>query len=66
MNVLYVGKFFPEKLLKTIKNDSRGKMGMSNHNFEMSILNGLAKQDNACVKCVIAPGTRFHLFIWTT
>lgn len=56
MNVLYVGKFFPKKTLKTIKNDSRGKMGMSNHNFEMSILNGLAKQENACVKCVIAPG----------
>ena len=56
MNVLYVGKFFPEKLLKTIKNDSRGKVGMSNHNFEMSILNGLAKQEDACVKCVIAPG----------
>lgn len=56
MNVLYVGKFFPEKMLKTIKDDSRGKVGMSNHNFEMSILNGLAKQKNACVKCVIAPG----------
>lgn len=56
MNIVYVGKFFPEKLLKTIKDDSRGKMGMSNHNFEMSILNGLAKQENAHVKCVIAPG----------
>lgn len=56
MNVVYVGKLFPQGLVKTVADDSRGKMGMSNHNFEMSILNGLAKQENARVKCVIAPG----------
>ena len=56
MNIVYVGKLFPQGLVKTVADDSRGKMGMSNHNFEMSILNGLAKQENAHVKCVIAPG----------
>ncbi|MEE0907671.1 MAG: glycosyltransferase [Muribaculaceae bacterium] len=56
MNVLYVGKLFPRELVKTVADDSRGKMGMSNHNFEMSILNGFTRQENARVKCVIAPG----------
>ena len=34
-----MGKFFPNKLLSTIKTDSKGLIGMSNHNFEMSIIN---------------------------
>ena len=64
MNVLYVGKLFPRELVKTVSSDSRGKMGMSNHNFEMSILNGLARQEDACVKCVIAPGVYSFPFIY--
>lgn len=56
MNVLYLGKFFPQTLLKTLKEDSRGKIGLSNHNFEMSILNGLSQQDNIDLKCVTCPG----------
>ena len=55
-NIVYLGKLFPQGLVKTVADDSRGKMGMSNHNFEMSILNGFSRQENARVKCVIAPG----------
>lgn len=44
MNILFVGKFFPPEMLKTIKEDSKGKVGFSNHNFEMSIVHGLEKQ----------------------
>ena len=29
---------------------------MSNHNFEMSLINGLCQQDNIDLKCVIIPG----------
>lgn len=56
MNILYLGKFFPQTLLKTLKEDSRGKIGLSNHNFEMSILNGLSQQDNIDLKCITCPG----------
>lgn len=55
MNVLYLGKFYPKTLLKTIKDDSRGKVGLSNHNFEMSILNGLSQQDDIDLKCITCP-----------
>lgn len=56
MNILYLGKFYPQTLLKTLKEDSRGKIGLSNHNFEMSILHGLCQQDNIDLKCITCPG----------
>ena len=56
MNILYLGKFFPQTMLKTIKADSKGKIGFSNHNFEMSILNGLCLQDGICLRCITLPG----------
>lgn len=56
MNILYLGKFFPQTMLKTIKADSKGKIGFSNHNFEMSILNGLCQQDGICLRCITLPG----------
>lgn len=55
MNILYLGKFYPKTLLKTIMDDSRGKVGLSNHNFEMSILNGLSQQDDIDLKCITCP-----------
>lgn len=43
MKYIYIGKFFPQNILETIREDSKGKMGYSNHNFEMSIIQGLSK-----------------------
>lgn len=51
-----MGKFFPNKLLSTIRIDSKGLIGMSNHNFEMSIINGLCQQNNINLKCISCPG----------
>ena len=56
MNIIFLGKFFPRTLLKTIKEDSKGKVGMSNHNFEMSIINGLCQQKEVDLKCITCPG----------
>ena len=53
MNVLFLGKFFPNSLIATFKNDS--KIGMANHNFEMSILNGLCLQNDITLKCLTVP-----------
>lgn len=55
MNIVYLGKFFPQKMLRTIKEDSKGKIGMSNHNFEMSILNGLCQQEGINLRCISCP-----------
>ena len=55
-NVLYIGKLYPSKILATIIKDSKGKVCMSNHNFEMSLVNGLCLQGNIDLKCVIIPG----------
>lgn len=43
-NVLFLGRFYPQQLLRSIKSDSKGNVGFSNHNFEMSILYGLEQQ----------------------
>lgn len=55
-NILYIGKMYSQKLLKTLIKDSNGKICMSNHNFEMSLINGLCQQNNIDLKCVIIPG----------
>lgn len=56
MNVLYIGKFFPQSLMTTIKDNSKGKIGFSNHNFEMSVINGLCQQQVINLRCVSLPG----------
>lgn len=56
MNILYLGKFFPKEILQTVNEDSKGKIGLSNHNFEMSVLNGLCLQDDVCLRCITIPG----------
>lgn len=55
--ILYIGGFYPRKMIKTIADDCYGKVGFSNHNFEMSILEGLChhhsfKRINLSVLCV--------------
>lgn len=53
MNVLYLGKFFPRTLIATFTKCS--KVGMSNHNFEMSLINGLCLQNDIVLKCMTVP-----------
>lgn len=56
MNIIFLGKFFPQNMLQTIKEDSKGLMGMSNHNFEMSLLNGLCQLEDINLMCITCPG----------
>lgn len=54
---LYIGRFYPRLLIKTLKEDSKGKAGgMSNHNFEMSIINGFLRQNDITLMCLTYPG----------
>ncbi len=55
MNLLFLGKFYPVNLLNSIKEDSRGKVGFSNHNFEKSIVHGLERQP-ANLRILTIPG----------
>lgn len=56
MDVLYIGKFYPKQLIKSLKEDSRNKAGgMSNHNFEMSIINGLCYHKDVILHCLTLP-----------
>lgn len=54
--VIFIGRFFPRQLLKELSYNSFGKAGLSNHNFEMSIINGLCKQDDMNLRCLSIPG----------
>lgn len=55
--IIYIGKFYPRNLIKTLAESSRSKAGgMSNHNFEMSIINGLCHQSNISFMCLTYPG----------
>lgn len=56
MNILFLGRFYPPKLIRTLAIDSKCKAGMSNHNFEMSLINGLCKQKDITLKCLTIPG----------
>lgn len=55
MNILFLGKFYPQTLITTIATDSKGKVGMSNHNFEMSLINGLCQQEDITLECLTVP-----------
>ena len=56
MNVIFLGKFFPNNLLLSVLDDSYKKIGFSNHNFEMSIINGLCQQPGIELRCISIPG----------
>ena len=44
MNILFVGKFYPPQVAQTVLADTKGAAVFSNHNFELSLLGGLAAQ----------------------
>lgn len=53
MDILYIGRFFTNNLLQNIQKNCR--VGMSNHNFEMSIINGLCVQNEINLQCLTIP-----------
>lgn len=55
MNLLFIGRFYPKGILNHIIEDTRGKVGFSNHNFEMSLIGGFSKQENVDLKVLSAP-----------
>ena len=54
-NIIYIGRFLPKELLETISLNSKGKFGLSNHNFEMSLINGLCQQSGISLYCLTIP-----------
>lgn len=52
---LFIGRFYPKELLNNLSYFSRGKAGLSNHNFEMSIINGLCQQNGIKLICMTIP-----------
>jgi glycosyltransferase involved in cell wall biosynthesis len=54
--MIFVGRFFPKGLLEDLSYNSYGKAGLSNHNFELSIINGLCRQEGLDLHCLSVPG----------
>ncbi len=53
--VLFIGGFVPRDMMRTVVEDTYGKVGFSNHNFEMSLIRGLAACEGAEVRALSAP-----------
>ena len=56
-NLLFIGSFFTERQLATLEHDFKGYAGMSNHNFEMSIIQGLRDNIPSDFTCALMPFT---------
>lgn len=56
-NVIFLGQFYPHNILTTIKEDTHGHIGFSNHNFEMSLLNGFSHVEGINLKVISTPMT---------
>lgn len=55
MNVLFLGQFYPKGIIENIVEDTRGKVGFSNHNFEMSLISGFSKHRDVNLRILTAP-----------
>lgn len=55
MNILYIGRFYPKGIIETIVSDTDGKVGFSNHNFEMSLIKGFCSQKGNNLRVLTAP-----------
>lgn len=53
--VLFVGRFYSEESLKTAIEDSKYNLNLSNHNFEMSIFDGLKQNLGKNFSCITVP-----------
>ena len=54
---LFIGRFLSPTLLKTFNSDFKGKGGLSNHNFEMSVIKGIDANVNNGFRCLSLPQT---------
>lgn len=55
MNILFIGQFYPKGIVEKIAEDTHGKVGFSNHNFEISLINGFSRLENVNLKVITAP-----------
>lgn len=55
MNILFIGRFYPKGIVETIVEDTRGKVGFSNHNFEMSLIHGFERLSDVNLRVLTAP-----------
>lgn len=55
MNLLFIGQFYPKGIIDRIVEDTRGKVGFSNHNFEMSLIDGFAALKDVNLRVLTAP-----------
>lgn len=55
MSVIFLGSFYPRKILETVTDDTYGKVGFSNHNFEMSVIKGLIKHEDINLRILTSP-----------
>ena len=53
--ILYIGRFYPRDLVETLSEDCKGKVSLSNHNFELSIINGFCQHSDITLKCLTVP-----------
>lgn len=54
-NVLFIGQFYPKGIIDRIVDDTRGKVGFSNHNFEMSLIRGFSDLKDVNLRVLTAP-----------
>lgn len=55
MNILFIGRFYPAGIVEHIKYDTFGKVGFSNHNFEISLIEGFRQQPDIDLRVISAP-----------
>ena len=55
MNVLFIGNFYPEALLKSLLSESKGRIVFSNHIFEKNVIKGISGRENVNVTAVSVP-----------
>lgn len=53
--IIFIGRFFSDLLLKTANENSKGYVNLSNHNFEISIINGLKANEGIDLSCITVP-----------
>lgn len=54
-NVLFIGRFYPKGVIENIVEDTYGKVGFSNHNFELSLIEGFSKLPDINLRVLTAP-----------
>lgn len=55
MNLLFIGQFYPRKIAETIAEDTFGKVGFSNHNFELSLIKGFSGINGVNIRVISSP-----------